>query len=162
MIYSIKRGNHFSYPRLSIFKLISFKNDEFRVRFNFLNSFESEFPDQWNKLCGISYSLFPNKNAIMIGYRCNENRIQIAPYVNQDYKWNISDIYECNIGDEYIINACNSNFNFNVVLLSNSKVIHRFKSIKCPGPTFIGTKRQPYHGGRGLSLSDYKIGLNYF
>jgi hypothetical protein len=30
-----------------------------------------------------------------------------------------------------------------------------------PEPKWFGTHRQPYHGGRGLPLSDYSLEMKY-
>lgn len=41
----------------------------------------------WNKLCGIAFSIPPNKNNVMVGWRWNPNtnKIEVVPYWNYDY-----------------------------------------------------------------------------
>jgi len=168
MIYQFKKGKHFSKPRLGLMDLFAFGWEyHFRVKFNFLEGFESEQDDQWNKLCGISYSLKPNKNAIMIGYRFNKqkNKMEITPFVNRNFNFETGDIFECDLGEDYIIDGYNIDGIFKVVLKKGlnilPNIVHIFNDIKSPEPKWFGTHRQPYHGGSGLPLTDYQIKMIY-
>jgi hypothetical protein len=168
MIYQITKKNHFSKPRLGIFNLFSFNSNHFKVKFNFLEGFESEQDDQWNKLCGVSYSLKPNKNSIMIGYRFNKrkNKMEITPFVNRNFLFETSDIFECHLNQDYIIDGYNLLGEFKVILKKEldirPNIVHEFLPIKSPDVKWFSTKRQPYHGGRGLPLTDYKVEMIYF
>jgi hypothetical protein len=187
MQYKFKVGSHYSKPRLGLRNLISFRDKSFKVRFKFDSGYESENSDQWNKLCGISWSLKPNKNAIMIGYRFNpiSKKMEITPYSNIGFKFFTGDIMECEIGKEYMVEGkvysseglhrlkvelftteplvrdLESDVDIKQYFWVNENLIKTPPSIPAPKPQIFGTYRQPYHGGRGLPLTDYQVKMEY-
>ncbi len=89
-MYTVKKGKHFSYPRVLKFK----KNTpeiHWAVQFNHdcnyilkeENGARSIDQKDWNKLCGVFFStLNTRKEAAMIGWRYNPDTdlIELAPY----------------------------------------------------------------------------------
>lgn len=92
--YSVKKGRHFSFPRRIRFtkcpskitwKVIFDSNCNYILK----NADGSVSKDQkdWNKLCGIFYSLVnTRKNSVMMGWKYNvdEDLIDLAPYYHID------------------------------------------------------------------------------
>lgn len=168
MTYNFKKGNHFSKPRLRLRDFFAFNKTKFSVRFSFNSGFQSEQDDQWNKLCGISWSLKPNKDAVMIGYRWNnlKNKMEITTFVNQNFEFKTGDVFECDLNKHYFIYAKVENGKYYVELKtydgSKETLNFKFKEMDAPNTKFFGTFRQPYHGGKGLPLTDYSLNLEYF
>jgi hypothetical protein len=167
MTYNFKKGNHYSNPRLRLRDLFAFNKTQFSARFRFHSGYLSEQPDQWNKLCGISWSFKPNKDSVMIAYRWNsiKKKMEITPYVNQNFEFNTGEIFECDLNQYYFINVKIENGKFFVELKVYEKGFDistfKFKEMDSPQPKWFGTFRQPYHGGRGLPLSDYSLEMKY-
>ena len=88
--FTVKKGSHFSFPRT--FKLMNkpneliwnvILNDDCNYIIREMDGSVSEDQYDWNKLCGVFYSLFnTRKDAAMIGWRYNieNDNIELAPY----------------------------------------------------------------------------------
>ena len=58
-----------------------------KIRFTEESKYETtEFRNQadWNKGGGLSHSIIPNRNAVMIGWRYLNNKFELTPYLNID------------------------------------------------------------------------------
>ena len=89
-IYTVEKGSHFSFPRT--FKLLNkpsvlhwqiILNDNCNYIIREKGGSVSRDQFDWNKLCGVFYSLFnTRKEAAMIGWRYNieKDKIELSPY----------------------------------------------------------------------------------
>jgi hypothetical protein len=157
MIFEFTKGKHFSKPR--IWQITPFtKRIKGYVQFTKDSKYTCDDQDDWNKLCGISFGLKPNKNAVMFAYKYNpqEDYWQIIPYINRNF---------------------NKEFNFHSLILREGEIAllnivvnkHNvlFKAnrkswiLKAPDTSWFSTIRQPYHGGNTTPNNDYSLFFKY-
>lgn len=85
-VYTVQKGKHSFTP----FELDLSFGSKFEYEFSFIyeSIYDLKDNDQldWNKLCGVTMSLIPNKQAAMIGWRYNvaEDLFEVLPYINED------------------------------------------------------------------------------
>jgi len=82
---TITTSGHFFRPRPLLLPQFG-KNLVFgRLRFHELSIYATTDPKNqadWNKGGGVSFSLIPNRNAVMIGWRFYKGEFQVKPYIN--------------------------------------------------------------------------------
>lgn len=85
-----KKGNHYSFPPVLTFKLgINSLEETYEFNDESRYSIEKEEMWDWNKLTGITKSLNPLKDTVMIGWRVNPETLnfEFTPYIH-DYTGN--------------------------------------------------------------------------
>jgi|DEB0MinimDraft_10_1074344.scaffolds.fasta_scaffold121369_2 hypothetical protein len=84
------KPRHFLFPQLGRLHVIG------SIRFTKESIYETTNPfnqADWNKGGGLSHSIVPNKNAVMIGWRYYKGKFQAIPYINKDGQ-NIHSIFQ--------------------------------------------------------------------
>lgn len=181
--FNFKKGKHFSRPRLG-FTALAINQHGFNASFRFENDsyYENNISNyhQWNKMCGISYGLAePNKDAIMVAYRCIDRKFYIGIYTNKNYeKYLPLNFIEIPIHFNVHV-LCLIDFkteratvrlsfddlhDANIVAMSNGLTLDCGAielNVIAPQPKFLGTYRQPYHGGQATPLNDYSVYMKY-
>lgn len=159
-LYTVKKGNHFSFPALYKPFVNSVKG---MARFSTLSEYDIEGVDQgdWNKLAGIAYGLRPHYNTALIGWRYNEekNLFEVAPYYNVKGKIvqpRPEDILELKAGDlfSFTINK------YGIDIFSHKGGV----TIRKPSPvqhTLLNYRVVHYFGGNSPAPSDVSVNINW-
>jgi hypothetical protein len=152
--FSIKKGQHFSKPR--IWQLTRFDSVVAEAMFTSKSAYDCNDMHQWNKLCGISYSLDPSYNSAMIAWRYKDGLFELTPYLNFKGRWHVPEqSYKLGVNTpvKMSITVCNGVSYFTIgeeAWIEDAPDKHWFK-----------TRRQPYFGGKFTPDNDIELYFDY-
>lgn len=160
MIYTIRRGWHYSLPPYPLMVCSNEINKKVVISkeawFNRTNVDDEDI----NKLFGISFGLFNvHKNSFRIGWKPNKMKGNIDLYVyyynnegkhTSEYLTTIFTSYHYNISIQW-----DSNNIFSVDIDGENYFMRELKIKQCPLKFFL----RPYHGGDNRAKNRYEIAL---
>ncbi len=166
MIYTIKKGEHFSSPRTNI---CTPKNHTIENVWQFDETikYEADSENDWNKLFGIwfvppiSWLLKnPTKstryNCVMVAFRWKNNQLELSPYLHRK-----GSIEYVELLDTEIINCeINTDIYTKIEVLKESVIFTingKIFTFTFPSHGNIAFNIQPYFGGQSTSPHDIII-----
>jgi hypothetical protein len=157
MIYTIKKGIHFSTPRTNMFAP---KNHTIEGvwQFNETIKYEADAENDWNKLYGIWFVppiswLFKNPtkstryNCAMVAFRWKNNQLELAPYLHRKGSVEYVEL----LGTEIINCSINTDIYTKIEVLKQSVVFtinDKVFTFDFPKHSDYAFRIQPYFGGQ--------------
>lgn len=160
MKYTVKKGNHFSGIPSTYFTSDVCGTATFTEESKY--SLSGVDQDDWNKLAGITYTLKPHYNTVLIGWRWNPNinMFQVAPYINEKGKSiqpNNNEILNVYLGDEIYFHVFKNRIYLYPSIVSSMRII-KVANFK---PSLISYRVQHYFGGNQAAPSDVSVNINW-